>query len=581
MLLEKLQHYAGRLDLPPPMYQKTPIRWLIDLDRSGNLVGHGLTMTTGRKKGRNDRGKEYEAPHIGRSVAVQAKLLADTGEYVLGIARDPEKQKRVDECHRAFIERVRACAAETKEPSVIAALRFLEKIDRSSLPLPDDFDPGQALTFRVDGQLPIELPSVQAYWASAVGKNTDKKQKNNEREMQCLICGEFRPPVKRLPFKIKRIPGGQSAGTALISANKPAFESYGLEASLVAPTCQDCGERFSKATNALIQGDDTHITVGPLVYLFWTKEEVSFSVTSLLSRPEPDEVRALIASVFGGRQAALDVDDSPFYATALSASGGRVVVRDWLETTVQNAKRRLARYFALQRIVKWDGSESDPFKLFTLAASTVRDANKELQAHTPQTLLRTALNGGPLPLWLLFQAVKRNRAEQKITRPRAALIKMVLLSRSESKKEDTMVQIDLSNDKPAYLCGRLLAVLESIQRAALGDINATITDRFFGTASSAPASVFGRLVRGSQAHFTKLRKENRSAYEALHRRLEEVQAGFKMKTYPKTLTLEDQGLFGLGYYHQCAADRAAAAAAAAKKTARVVEDNSPEENLGS
>ena len=581
MLLEKLRHYAGRLNLPPPMYQKAPIRWLIDLDQSGNLVGNGLTMTTGGRKGKNDRGKEYEAPHVGRAAGIRAKLLADTGEYVLGIARDPKKQSRVDECHKAFIERVRACAAETEEPSVIAVLKFLEGSTHNSFVLPDDFDPGNALTFRVDGHFPIELPSVQAYWASAVGQNADKKQKNNDQEMQCLICGEFRPPVKRLPFKIKRIPGGQPAGMALISANKPAFESYGLEASLIAPTCQDCGERFSKAINALIEGEDTHITVGPLVYLFWTKEEVPFSVASLLSRPEPDEVRALIASVFGGHQAASDIDDSPFYATALSASGGRVVVRDWLETTVQHAKQHLARYFALQQLVKWDGGEGDPFKLFTLASSTVRDANKELQPYTPQVLLHMALNGGPLPLWLLFQAVKRNRAEQRITRPRAALIKMVLLSRSKSTKEDIMVQIDLSNDKPAYLCGRLLAVLESIQRAALGDINATITDRFFGTASSAPASVFGRLVRGSQAHFTRLRKENRSAYEALHRRLEEVQAGFNTKTYPKTLTLEDQGLFGLGYYHQCAADRAAAATATAKKTARVVENNSPEENSGS
>ena len=571
MLLEKLRRYADRLDLPPPMYQETPIRWLIDLNQSGHLVGNGFVKTTGGGKGKNDRGKKYEAPHIGRAAGVQAKLLADTGEYVLGIARDPNKQKRVDDCHRAFIEQVRACAAETKESSVIATLHFLEKLDRSSLSLPDDFEPGQVLTFRVDGQLPIELPAVQAYWAAAVGqKDNDKRQKDNEPEMQCLICGEFRPPVKRLQFKIKGIPGGQPSGLALISANRRAFESYGLEASLIAPTCQDCGERFSKAVNALIQGEDTHIAVGPLMYLFWTKEEVSFSVASLLSRPQPDEIRALLSSVFTGRQETLEVNDSQFYATALSASGGRLVVRDWLETTVRHARQHLARYFALQQIVKWDGSESEPFSLFSLAASTVREA-RELQAHAPQVLLHMALKGGPLPRWLLFQAVKRNRAEQKITRPRAALIKMVLLSQSEITKEDTMVQLDLSNDRPAYLCGRLLAVLESIQRAALPNIEATITDRFFGTASSAPASVFGRLVRGSQAHLAKLRKEKRSAYHALQHQLEEVQA--ELKTFPKVLTLEDQGLFGLGYYHQRAADQAARVAASANKKSRNDGDN--------
>ncbi len=562
MLLEKLRHYAGRRNLSPPMYQKTPIRWLIDLEQSGKLVG--FVMTTSGKKGSSDRGREYEAPHIGRSGDLRPKLLADTGEYVLGVARDEKKQSDTDERHGAFIDQIRACAAETKESSVYAVLSFLENFDRDSLSLPADFDPRQVLTFRINGQLPITLPSVQAYWASAAHKDSDGRQKDNEQEMQCLICGQFRPPVKRLPFKIKRIPGGQSAGTALISANNPAFESYGLEASLIAPTCQDCGERFSKAINVLIEGEDTHITIGQLVYLFWTKDEVPFSVASLLSRPGPDEVRALIASVFGGRQAATEIDNSPFYATALSASGGRTVVRDWLETTVQHAQQNLARYFTLQQIVEWDGSVGSPCGLYDLSASTVRDANKELLPNTPQVLLHMALNGGPLPLWILFQAVKRNRAEQKVTRPRVALIKMVLLSQSEFTKEDTMVYLDLSNDKPAYLCGRLLAVFESLQRAALGPINATITDRFFGTASSAPASVFGRLIRGGQAHLGKLRKEKPNVYTAFQRQLESIMGQDseeiqpKLRAFPKTLTLKDQGLFGLGYYHQRATDRAAA-----------------------
>ena len=584
MLLEKLRHYTNRLDLPPPMYQKTPIRWLIDLDRSGNLVGNGLTMTTGGKGGKSDRGKEYEAPHVGRSAGIRAKLLADTGEYVLGIARDPKKQKRVDECHRAFVDQVRACAVETKETSVVTVLHFLEKIDRNSLTLPEDFDPGNALTFRVDGRLPIELPSVQAYWASAADETRDKKQKANALEMQCLICGDLRPAVKRLPFKIKRIPGGQSSGTSLISANEKAFESYGLEASLIAPTCQDCGERFSKAINALIEGEDTHLTVGQLVYLFWTKEELSFSVTSLLSRPESDEVRALIVSVFGGHQAATEIDNSQFYATALSASGGRAVVRDWLETTVRRVQEHLARYFALQQIVDWEGNLGDPFGLYALSASTVRDVSKELPTNTPKMLLRLALNGGRLPLWMLFQVVRRNRAEQGITRPRAALIKMVLLSQTEDTKEDDMVQLDPSNHEPAYLCGRLLAVLESIQREAAhpNKLNTTIIDQFFGTASSAPASVFGRLIRGSQAHLGKLRKnkEKKNAHEALQAKLEEILAEPELlEGFPKTLTLKEQGLFGLGYYHQRAFDRAARAAAIAKKKRRDSEDKSSEENM--
>jgi len=557
MLLEKLSQYADRLDLPPLMYQRTPIRWLIDLDTEGKLIG--FVQTTSERRGKNDRGKEYEAPHIGRSSGVKAKLLADNGEYVLGLARDKAKQNRIKECHQTFLDQVRACADATEEESVKAVLRFLEKMDLDTLPLPDDFNPAHNLTFRVKGVLPIHLKSVQAYWASVTGGGEGESLEPNDSLMQCLICGELRPAVERLQFKIKRIPGGQSSGMALISANAPAFESYGLEASLIAPTCQNCGERFSKAANALIEAEDTHITVGPLVYLFWTKEEMPFSVAALLSRPEPGEVRTLIASVFSGQRAVTGIDTTPFYATAFSASGGRVTVRDWLDTTVESARRSLARYFALQRIVERDGTLGTPYGLFPLAAATVRDTNRELPPNVPKVLLHMALKGGPLPLWLLFQAVKRNRAEQKITRPRAALIKMVLLSQQETlAKEDMMTQLEPENRDPAYLCGRLLAVLEAVQREAIPGANATITDRFFGTASSAPASVFGRLIRGAMAHLGKLRREKPGTYEALRRRLAEVQE--HLKTFPKTLTLEQQGLFGLGYFHQQAADRAAAIA---------------------
>jgi CRISPR-associated protein Csd1 len=131
-----------------------------------------------------------------------------------------------------------------------------------------------------------------------------------------------------------------------------------------------------------------------------------------------------------------------------------------------------------------------------------------------------------------------------------------------------MVELDPDNQSAAYLCGRLLAVLEEVQERAIPGANATIIDRFFGTASSAPASVFGRLLRGAQPHLAKLERDNRGAYVALQQRLESILSGIKVQRagtqytgFPSTLTLQDQGLFSLGYYHQRAADRAGAIAA--------------------
>ena len=118
-------------------------------------------------------------------------------------------------------------------------------------------------------------------------------------------------------------------------------------------------------------------------------------------------------------------------------------------------------------------------------------------------------------------------------------------------------------DREAYACGRLLAELESVQRAALGRINATITDRYYGAASSTPASVFGMLVGDAQSHLSKLRKTKPGVHAAVQERLEEIMAN--LSGYPKTLTMERQGLFSLGYYHQRAQNRADAKAASDKK----------------
>lgn len=102
-----------------------------------------------------------------------------------------------------------------------------------------------------------------------------------------------------------------------------------------------------------------------------------------------------------------------------------------------------------------------------------------------------------------------------------------------------------------------LAELEQAQRLAVNP-QATLVDRYFGAASSAPATVFGPLMRTLQAHLGKLRKTREGAYHGIQQRIEEILE--HLAEFPKTLALKDQALFGLGYYHQRAADRAAARA---------------------
>lgn len=562
MLLQRLNEYADRLDLPPPLYSEVSVRYIIELDATGRLRNPQPVDTSDPTDKRTRRGQRRLMPQVQRSSGIRPLLLAGNAEYTLGLAREKSRPERVAQCHAAYVDLLSRCLQRTEEPAVAAVLAFLRTDPTAQLELPNDFDRSATLTFRVDGCFPVDLPSVQAFWAAE--NDPAAAASRPARVMQCLVCGQERPVLDRLQGKIKGIPYGQTAGTAIISANEDAFLSYGLKASLIAPTCPSCGERFTKAANALLADERHRIVLGGVAFVFWTREEVDFLLGDFLNSPDPAQVRDLLASVRSGRRVA-DFDDTAFYAAAFSASGGRAVVRDWIDTTVGEVKVHLSRWFERQSIVGAYGDEPRPLGLYALAAATVREPCKDLPPTTPRALLRAALTATPLPADLLYQAVRRNRAEQNVTHSRAALIKLVWLSRHPTSKEDDMVRLDPAHPEPAYHCGRLLAVLEQAQRLAVPGVKATIVDRFYGTASAAPASVFSRLLRGAQPHLAKLERDRPNAYQALQRRLEAIMA--VLTGFPSTLTLEQQGLFALGYYHQRAYDRAQARAASERRKA--------------
>lgn len=558
MLLQRLREYSERLMLPPPLYSEAPVRYIVELDGDGNLLNPSPTDTADPESRASKRGARRLVPQIQRSSGIQPLLFADNSEYTFGLPRPRSeseteekwrrRQERVCALHRAYVELVEKCRESTGEPRAKAVHRFLTEGTVRKLQLPEDFDISAFVTFRVDWEFVVDISAVQAFWAAE-----HSPEGGSAPVMQCLVCGERRPVLGRLQGKLKRVPGGQTSGTALISANAEAFESYGLEASLIAPTCGECGERFTKAANHLLSDFDrsSRVDVGGAAFLFWTKDaNAGFPIRTLLTDPQPEDVRHLIESAFTGRKT--EVDDTAFYATSLSGSGGRAVVRDWIDTTLWEAKQNLARWFSLQELVNPYGEKGVPMSVYRLANATVRDA-KDLPVTTPRAMVRAAIEGTPPPRGLLYQAVRRNRAEQKVTYSRAALIKLVLASLGDRDKEDRMVQLDEGRTDAAYRCGRLLAVLEQVQKVAVPGVKASIVDRFFGTASSAPASVFGRLIRGSQPHLAKLERDRRGAHIALQRRLEQVLSG--LANFPRTLTLEEQGLFALGYYHQRAFDR--------------------------
>lgn len=169
-------------------------------------------------------------------------------------------------------------------------------------------------------------------------------------------------------------------------------------------------------------------------------------------------------------------------------------------------------------------------------------------------LTRAILTGSRYPRSLLNQIIMRLRADGDISGVRVALCKAVLARDLRLGVKGINEEIPMSLDKeasnPGYRLGRLFAVLESAQRGALGkQVNATIRDRYYGAASATPATVFPMLLKNYANHVAKLRKEKPGLAVTLEKEISEIIDGLPQQ-FPRSLRLEDQGRFAIGYYHQ-------------------------------
>jgi CRISPR-associated protein Csd1 len=318
---------------------------------------------------------------------------------------------------------------------------------------------------------------------------------------------------------------------------------------------------YVRALNSLLQrqgerrfrsgipvGDDT-------VIVFWTRDENETAdvLVSLFAPPSGDEerLRATFEAACKGL-APRDVDATQFYALTLSGNASRVVVRDWLETTAAEVKANVRRYFD-DLALDGDGSPLSIGRLLrSLQASPAASGDKRgLPPSLAARLLNAALRGAPFPRELLHKALTRLRvppreAEWRGTlRARVALIKATL-RRLHPDQEVTMSLDETSSSVP-YLLGRLFAAMEKLQGDALGDVNASLRDRYFGSASATPALVFPRLLRVSAHHASKAEGERRGWAERVKAQIVEQ---LPAEPFPRTLDLEAQGLFAIGYYHQ-------------------------------
>lgn len=576
MILQALTAYYEQLvrqgKLSAPGWDDSfKVSYELRLNDAGQLVSV-LDLRTETKMGK----KTVLAPramrvpaHEKRSSGIAANFLCDNSSYLLG-ADEKGKPERSADCFKACAKLHHTILDGVDSPAARALLAYF-----------DSWDPTQAAAHPLLAEQWKEItgnanlifgyeaadhshsfvnddPAIQNAW------QTHYNDRSADSDMgQCLITGKY-APIERTHPNISGVPGAQSSGAALVSFNAPAFCSYGHEQGDNAPVSKYAAFAYTTALNRLL-ADRSHCKhVSDTTILCWAENAEPvyqdamsmflFGADEAVGIQESDVQAALKRLSAGQTVPFLEKELSPdqhFYLLGLAPNAARLSVRFFLRDTFGSFAQNLQKHAEEMEI---DCSEKEKFRtlpIWAVVNETTRTVPGQPAKPSPQLagdLLRAVLTGGRYPATLLNGVTLRIRAEQNVTRGRAAVIKAYYLRNypTELNKEVYTVSLNETTNVP-YLLGRLFSVLEAVQKAANPGINTTIKDRYFNAACATPGMSFPTLLRLSQKHLRKLNDGLATHYD---KQITELMAQLPESGFPARLSLPDQGKFTIGYYHQ-------------------------------
>lgn len=634
MLLKHLYDFAqSRHLLDDLAFAPKAVRWIIELDADGNLLGEGPQIT-----GDDKRGQEFSCPQTTRPKVAGgvSEFLADGLTAVFGLDPDPdakmsaEKRASRDRNNAAkqtdFWHQIEEARKVPDVPDLNAVLAFRQRLGGVTPKLlrwgkaPDAKADAKSawwlrtasggevrlgpenFTFRVNGRLLLENETLRQFWRTQHSTEVDGARSGYQRGLCLVSAREGQPLAPTHNPKIKGVPNTQSFGAAIVSFDKPAFGSYGFDQSLNAPASEDAATAYCVALNWLLGQDDHSLRLGQTSLCFWAAQtEATGSLFArLLNKPDPQSVAQFLRSPWAGVERELAKKDQ-FFAVTLAGNSGRIVVRHWLQEPLDQAIDHFHQWFAdldlfvpSRPILKTGkkpkasakATEFHPLSVYWLACTTVREM-KDLAPDVPAQLYRAALEGSapsislikPILDQLHSKLVRDENYQLLYDQSRFSLLKLILNRNRKNNTMEIKPKLTADTDDAAYNCGRLLAILATTQDKAheYKLEGAGVAERYFGTASVSPASVFPLLLRLNRHHLNKISKSERfGGHERfIEEEIQAVCALFKPEksgqppVFPRTLDLQAQGRFALGFYQQQAAD--AAARQASKKNNSEIE----------
>ena len=581
-LVQCYEALAEKGELEKPGWSPVKVSWGLELDENGQVLSL-LPMGGTDAKGKQVPQSMKLPDPVKRSSGVAANFLCDNSAYMLGIDAKG-KPERTRECFAACVRKHMKILEYVQHPMAKAILRFFENWKPESAAQNPVIQPhlemllkGGNIIFVMENeagetQFAQDIPEIRSAWDEAYTKTDDAVIG------RCLVTGK-EEPIAILHPSIKGVMGAQSSGASLVSFNAPAFESYGKEMARDdqgqgrnAPVGKYAAFAYGAALNYMIQQRNYHGRLGDTTLIYWAEgaEPAYGDVFMAMMGMGDDDKNEITQNELNGVMTALcqgqnvkwdNVPLNPenrFYILGLAPNASRLSVRFFLRDSFGAFVKHYQEHQERLNIVRPSFDNKDTLSMWALLRETVNPNSRD-KAPQPQLvgeLLRSVLTGLLYPAELFMQTEIRLRAEKNITRGKAAIIKAWLLrnvvqvydQRNEKHVYEEVLTVEL-NEQTTYLpyrLGRLFAVMEKIQKEANPNINTTIKDRYFNSACATPALVFPTLVNLAQKHLNKIGGGASVYYEKM---MTELYSSIN-QSYPVRMSLQDQGIFQIGYYHQ-------------------------------
>ncbi|ARN56659.1 type I-C CRISPR-associated protein Cas8c/Csd1 [Sedimentisphaera salicampi] len=559
MIIQELSRYYDRLkeredlQVPEPGFSVEKINAAAVIDENGNLKQVKDLQIYEKKK---SYPRYMDVPQsFGRSGSKAHEhpfFLWDNTGFVLGSSgKDAKKDKlKFDNFKKLHFDLLEKC----EEPEAKALLNFFQKWQPSSAEGIDNWEEieGKNIVFQLETKRAFihENPVIRKIWSD----NYKNFLSIDFSDGICSVTGEAEQ-IPNIHPMLGGVRGAQSSGAAIVSYNKSSFESYGKTQNYNSSVGSKAAFKYTTALKYLLSSNSRQkIQIGDATTIFWSERQSAVEgIFGLVFEPYNNEdsenksVRTFLETVRLGRKPADIEEGNNFYILGLSPNASRLSVRFWHVSDVSDICEKIGQHFRDLQIIRSSDKDSEFPSLWQILRQTVSQKSHE----GPPPLLSGALmmailKGTAYPERILSLLIERIRANENVNYCKAAVIKAVLTRKSRifnNNNLEVAMSLDKNNKNPAYLLGRLFAVLERLQQSAIGNANATIKDRFYGSASATPRAVFPNLLKLAQHHISK--SDYGTFYDKL---IEEIVS--EVSAFPAHFTIEQQGLFAIGYYHQ-------------------------------